>query len=37
VDEVLFKHFSELKQQPVQQLLEGRYKKFRQMARFFTE
>jgi acetyl-CoA carboxylase carboxyl transferase subunit alpha len=37
VDEVLFKHFNELKQQPVQQLLEGRYKKFRQMARFFTE
>src|SRR5437588_3619650 len=37
VDEVLFKHFNELKQQPVQQLLDGRYNKFRQMARFFTE
>jgi acetyl-CoA carboxylase carboxyl transferase subunit alpha len=34
VDEVLFKHFNELKHQPVQQLLDGRYNKFRQMAQF---
>jgi acetyl-CoA carboxylase carboxyl transferase subunit alpha len=37
VDHVLFKHFNELKDQPVQQLLDGRYNKFRQMATFFTE
>lgn len=37
VDQVLFKHFNELKDQPVPQLLDGRYKKFRQMATFFTE
>ena len=37
VDEVLFKHFNELKHQPVQQLLDGRYNKFRQMAQFYTE
>jgi len=37
VDEVLFKHFNELKYQPVQQLLDGRYNKFRQMAQFYTE
>src|SRR5215471_15138748 len=37
VDEVLLKHFNALKQQPVQKLLDGRYDKFRQMARFFTE
>jgi acetyl-CoA carboxylase carboxyl transferase subunit alpha len=37
VDEVLFKHFNELKHQPVPQLLDGRYNKFRQMAQFYTE
>ena len=37
VDEVLFKYFNELKRQPVQQLLDGRYNKFRQMAQFYTE
>ncbi len=37
VDEVLLRHFNELKQQPVHKLLDGRYSKFRQMARFFTE
>jgi len=38
VDEVLFQTlFNELKRQPVQQLLDGRYNKFRQMAQFYTE
>jgi acetyl-CoA carboxylase carboxyl transferase subunit alpha len=37
VDEVLLRHFTELKSQTAQQLIDGRYKKFRQMARFFTE
>ncbi|HKF23842.1 MAG TPA: acetyl-CoA carboxylase carboxyltransferase subunit alpha [Candidatus Angelobacter sp.] len=37
VDAVLHRHFDELKKQPAQQLLDGRYKKFRQMAKFFTE
>lgn len=37
VDSVLLRHFNELKGQPAQQLLESRYKKFRQMAHFFTE
>src|SRR5581483_3724015 len=37
VDQVLLKHFNELKRQPTQKLLNGRYDKFRQMARFFTE
>ncbi len=37
VDTVLHRHFDELKKQPPQQLMDGRYKKFRQMARFFTE
>jgi acetyl-CoA carboxylase carboxyl transferase subunit alpha len=37
VDQVLLKHFNELKHQPVQKLLDGRYNKFRQMAQFFTE
>src|ERR1700730_17082147 len=37
VDEVLLKHFNELRHQPVQQLLDGRYNKFRQMAQFYTE
>src|SRR5437879_6041016 len=31
VDSVLHRHFEELKKQPVEQLLDGRYKKFRQM------
>jgi acetyl-CoA carboxylase carboxyl transferase subunit alpha len=37
VDQVLYRHYNQLKQQPVQALLDGRYNKFRQMARFFTE
>ena len=37
VEKVLFRHYNELKSQPVQQLLDGRYTKFREMARFFTE
>src|SRR5215468_7795710 len=37
VDEVLQRHFNELKQQTAQQLIDSRYKKFRQMAHFFTE
>jgi acetyl-CoA carboxylase carboxyl transferase subunit alpha len=37
VDSVLLRHFNELKGQPAQQLLDVRYKKFRQMAHFFTE
>jgi acetyl-CoA carboxylase carboxyl transferase subunit alpha len=37
VDQVLLRHFNELKDQPAQQLIDGRYKKFREMAQFFTE
>jgi len=37
VDQVLLRHFNELKDQPPQQLIDGRYKKFREMAPFFTE
>jgi acetyl-CoA carboxylase carboxyl transferase subunit alpha len=37
VDQVLQRHFSELKNQSRQQLLDGRYSKFRNMAPFFTE
>lgn len=37
VDQALLPHFQELKNQPAQQLIDGRYKKFREMARFFTE
>jgi acetyl-CoA carboxylase carboxyl transferase subunit alpha len=37
VDQVLLRHFNELKNQPPQQLIDGRYKKFREMAQFFTE
>jgi acetyl-CoA carboxylase carboxyl transferase subunit alpha len=37
VDAVLHRHYDELKAQPVEQLIDGRYRKFRQMARFFTE
>ena len=37
VEKVLFRHYNELKGQPVKQLLDGRYAKFREMARFFTE
>ena len=37
VDSVLLRHFTELKGQPAQTLIEGRYRKFRQMAHFFTE
>jgi acetyl-CoA carboxylase carboxyl transferase subunit alpha len=37
VDRVLLRHFNELKDRPPQQLIDGRYKKFREMAQFFTE
>ncbi len=37
VDRVLQRHLDELKKQTAAQLLDGRYKKFREMARFFTE
>ena len=37
VDSVLLRHFNELKGQPAEQLIACRYKKFRQMAHFFTE
>jgi acetyl-CoA carboxylase carboxyl transferase subunit alpha len=37
VDEVLLRHYNELKTQTVQQLIDARYKKFRHMAQFFTE
>jgi acetyl-CoA carboxylase carboxyl transferase subunit alpha len=37
VDAVLHRHYDELKTQPLEQLMDGRYRKFRQMARFFTE
>jgi acetyl-CoA carboxylase carboxyl transferase subunit alpha len=37
VDQVLQRHFDVLKRQPVSQLLDGRYEKFRNMAQFFTE
>ena len=37
VGEVLSRHFTELNKQSGEQLVDCRYKKFRQMARFFTE
>jgi acetyl-CoA carboxylase carboxyl transferase subunit alpha len=37
VDQVLQRHFDALKTQPASQLLDARYEKFRNMARFFTE
>lgn len=37
VDQVLLRHFNQLKKQTSAQLVDGRYKKFREMARFFTE
>ena len=37
VGEVLSRHFGELKKQSADQLVESRYMKFREMARFFTE
>jgi acetyl-CoA carboxylase carboxyl transferase subunit alpha len=37
VDQVLLRHYNLLKIQPVRQLLDERYAKFRQMAQFFTE
>ena len=37
VDQVLQRHFNELKRQSRQQLLDDRYAKFRGMAQFFTE
>jgi len=37
VDEVLLRHYNELKTQTAQQLIDARYKKFRHMAQFFTE
>ena len=36
LDEVLQKHLTELKKMPVQQLLDARYNKFRNMAQFYT-
>src|SRR5262249_8064005 len=37
VDRVLLRHYNDLKKQGPEQLIEGRYRKFREMARFFTE
>ncbi|HLW54579.1 MAG TPA: acetyl-CoA carboxylase carboxyltransferase subunit alpha [Candidatus Angelobacter sp.] len=37
VGEVLARHFTELKKHSGEQLIVDRYKKFREMARFFTE
>src|SRR6266481_2663117 len=37
VDEVLRRHYTQLKNLTVQQLVDGRYTKFREKARFFTE
>jgi len=37
VDEVLQRHYAVLKVMPTQQLVDGRYDKFRQMAHYFTE
>jgi acetyl-CoA carboxylase carboxyl transferase subunit alpha len=37
VDEVLLRHYNELKTHTLQQLIDARYKKFRHMAQFFTE
>ncbi len=37
VDEVLHRHYSQLKSVPTANLVEDRYNKFRNMAKFFTE
>ena len=37
VDQALLRHFQDLKKRPAEQLISERYKKFREMARFFTE
>jgi acetyl-CoA carboxylase carboxyl transferase subunit alpha len=37
VDEVLYRHYNGLKAVPVQKLVDDRYNKFRNMAKFFTE
>jgi acetyl-CoA carboxylase carboxyl transferase subunit alpha len=37
VDEVLYRHYNGLKAVPVQKLMDDRYNKFRNMAKFFTE
>jgi acetyl-CoA carboxylase carboxyl transferase subunit alpha len=37
VDAVLLRHYKELKTQTAQQLIDARYKKFRQMAQFYSE
>ena len=37
VDEALRRHLCELKSMPVDQLLDSRYRKFRNIAQFFTE
>lgn len=37
VNEVLVRHFDEVKAMPVQELLELRYRKFRNIAQFYTE
>ena len=36
LDAALQKHLSELKKDPVTELLDSRYNKFRNMAQFFT-
>jgi acetyl-CoA carboxylase carboxyl transferase subunit alpha len=37
VDEVLLRHYTALKNQPAERLVNDRYDKFRHMAQFFTE
>ncbi|MGH9571381.1 MAG: acetyl-CoA carboxylase carboxyltransferase subunit alpha [Candidatus Angelobacter sp.] len=37
VDEVLLRHYTTLKNQPAERLVNDRYDKFRHMAQFFTE
>ena len=37
VDQALLRSYSDLKARPVTQLVDQRYRKFREMARFFTE
>jgi len=37
VDQVLLRTYNDLKTRPVTQLIDQRYRKFREMARFFTE
>jgi acetyl-CoA carboxylase carboxyl transferase subunit alpha len=37
LDKVLYRHLQELRDQPSEGIVDGRYKKFREMARFFTD